>query len=64
MKKQKCKKYGLYCPRCASEFHCPCGACKGKGWKWLKDDSIQCLNCKMRQSCDWWFQLDVDCNLE
>ena len=53
-------KKSLYCPKCGQEYHCPCRACKGNGWKFVGKNDEQCLRCGLRMSCDWWFDLECD----
>lgn len=52
----------MNCPKCGTKYVCPCNACKGKSWKWHKDDTEECLNCGLRKHVDWWFQLELDIN--
>lgn len=51
----------FHCPKCGKEYHCACGSCKGEGWKMSSND-IMCLNCGLKKSISWWFQLQEDIN--
>lgn len=56
--------YKHCCPRCLSEYVCPCRACtfrlgtKTQTWQFLGHD-ILCLTCGFTASHDWWLDLEM-----
>ena len=50
----------MHCPKCGKPYKCPCKTCKGEGWEWNDQDIIKCLTCGLEETCDWWFQLELD----
>ncbi len=50
----------MKCPQCNYLQICPCKFCFSSHfkssipWIWVNQDYIQCSNCKLTKSVDWW----------
>ncbi len=50
------------CPKCGGAKHCPCKACRERGftkpddivWKWIDGEAIQCGHCGWTAHADVW----------